>query len=590
MRKYLAFAFFAISSIALAQFRAGGLTSGTGVTRAEVYTTGAITLSVNPDGGMTSGCLSATSAATDCRDPQAAIDAIPKGIFHNVKVFVDAGTYTRTWNISGFNSWALDAGTSSGATAPGITIAGSSSYTTFTPSTGSGTGTATAYTAGSGTTLTVLTDSLQTWPTDGTLKGHMVKTSLSVTTAVFITDNTATTLTLSGALGTVVPASTTYQICDPSTKFVPENDSFPFSIKGNNMNFNMQDVEIQSSSGGAGFLNLYADAQGASTGAGVTLSRVRFVNTIAAAPAITVFGNKAAVTFSQVGIISARSAVLNVSTTSGGGTFTMSGYISGSNSSSAVVTIGSGDITFNGTVIETGSTGANPIQFSAANNQYSNLNLSTTKLICPASSTAAAIFGTGQSGEMPNMFTATVAPTNFSTVGCLIGAALRGQFVWKPLNSGTSVINTTGASGTKVAYALSGGALGYFPADVHTFTQTGTDSEVTLDGVAYTLAQIGSVGIMSLPNGTAALSGANVAGPTVIGQYLKLAKPTLGTCSALLEGATVRAKGATSEGYTKTCTCVSDGAGTPAYKWCSTQYASGAATTTCTGGDATTCP
>lgn len=78
---------------------------------------------------------------------------------------------------------------------------------------------------------------------------------------------------------------------------------------------------------------------------------------------------------------------------------------------------------------------------------------------------------------------------------------------------------------------------------------------------------------------------------TNLGPLLQWAKlGSVPTCSAFLEGSVYRGKGGANEGYTKTCTCVSDGAASPAYLWCSTQFAAGAATTTCAGGNATTCP
>lgn len=88
--------------------------------------------------------------------------------------------------------------------------------------------------------------------------------------------------------------------------------------------------------------------------------------------------------------------------------------------------------------------------------------------------------------------------------------------------------------------------------------------------------------------GAAAL--ALLGGAWSLGGVFQLSKPTLPTCSATYEGGLVRQGGGSSEGYMRLCYCVSDGAASPAYQWCSTTFAAGAATTTCAGGSNTVCP
>lgn len=63
----------------------------------------------------------------------------------------------------------------------------------------------------------------------------------------------------------------------------------------------------------------------------------------------------------------------------------------------------------------------------------------------------------------------------------------------------------------------------------------------------------------------------------------------LGTCDAFREGSVARMLGGVSETATKLCICGSDGAGTPAYAWCSLTIANTAALV-CAGGSATVCP
>lgn len=88
----------------------------------------------------------------------------------------------------------------------------------------------------------------------------------------------------------------------------------------------------------------------------------------------------------------------------------------------------------------------------------------------------------------------------------------------------------------------------------------------------------------------AALAASAASAALVMGSYIVLFKaPALGTCNAKLEGAFTRAAGAASQGATKVCFCGSDGAATPAYRWCSLAISQGAAVV-CTGGSATVCP
>ena len=75
-----------------------------------------------------------------------------------------------------------------------------------------------------------------------------------------------------------------------------------------------------------------------------------------------------------------------------------------------------------------------------------------------------------------------------------------------------------------------------------------------------------------------------------VGASFILDKPTaVPTCAAALEGAMIRQAGGTSGAVTKVCVCRSDGAGTPAYQWCSLAM-SAVATVSCAGGSPTVCP
>lgn len=75
-----------------------------------------------------------------------------------------------------------------------------------------------------------------------------------------------------------------------------------------------------------------------------------------------------------------------------------------------------------------------------------------------------------------------------------------------------------------------------------------------------------------------------------LGNLFVINKVTPPTCAAGFEGVVTRQKGGAGEGYTKECYCVSDGAATPVFSWCSKQWSATTATYTCAGGSASTCP
>lgn len=155
-------------------------------------------------GNDTNGCMG--SGASACATIQGALNKIPKLLRDQVTVNVAPGTYPG-FIVSGFMvDNAVQQATG------GLLIAGALANSTL--ASGAATGTATSGTAGSGSTFGTLADGAATW-TPNDLVGRFVTTSAPTNTAVLVSSNTATALTVVGTWAAPT-GSTTYMIQDPS--------------------------------------------------------------------------------------------------------------------------------------------------------------------------------------------------------------------------------------------------------------------------------------------------------------------------------------------------------------------------------------
>lgn len=147
-----------------------------------------------------------------CRQPQAAINKIPKLLKHLATVLLDAGTYNGV-HVSGFTADSAAPG-DAGA---GLTISGV--FVNSTLATGSATGTATAGTAGTLPAFGTLTDGAQTLTTDD-LVGRIVSITGGTGSGQkrIISSNTATVITIVGTW-TAPTAGSTYVIQDSASIF-----------------------------------------------------------------------------------------------------------------------------------------------------------------------------------------------------------------------------------------------------------------------------------------------------------------------------------------------------------------------------------
>lgn len=186
----------------------GGLTRGNYLRIPDYKTTSAQSWFVDASTGNDS--FDCRSASTPCLTIQGALNKIPKLLQYGVTVTVAAGTYGG-FAIAGFT---CDPGVQ--ITTGGISVDGFAALTNSTLATGSATGTAAGggQSAGSGTTYGTLCDSGATW-TVNDLKGRFITTASPTNTAVVISSNTATCVTVVGTWSLPVAGSTTYTIQDP---------------------------------------------------------------------------------------------------------------------------------------------------------------------------------------------------------------------------------------------------------------------------------------------------------------------------------------------------------------------------------------
>lgn len=225
-----------------------------------------VTYTVSPDGGALnyyvdvrgSDANTCTSPFTDggkrgpCRQPQAAVNKIPKFINHNVNVVIDAGSYEPVV-IEGFFT---KADTSLSLIGPPVPL-----WITFTPDAGSATGTITSYAGTAFPTMATVTDDLQSWhPRTDTYSFEVIRgrffcmtSGLQTNSVRVIGDTSPTSLSFPRAfVGNGPDAGDAYRLCTPAALIVNSDGGFTDSavaFGANSGNFNVTDLEIVSTSG-----------------------------------------------------------------------------------------------------------------------------------------------------------------------------------------------------------------------------------------------------------------------------------------------------------------------------------------------------
>lgn len=144
-----------------------------------------------------------------CRQPQAAVNKIPKMLRHRPTVSIDAGTYNG-FLVTGFS---YDYGAQQAEA--GLLFDGV--LTTSVLTSGPATGTATSGTAGSGTTFGTLVQTGAGWIVND-LTGRFITTATPTNAAFVVSSNTSDTVTVVGTWAAPT-GSTTFTIQDPATEW-----------------------------------------------------------------------------------------------------------------------------------------------------------------------------------------------------------------------------------------------------------------------------------------------------------------------------------------------------------------------------------
>jgi hypothetical protein len=202
MARLLAFLFVLSAGFSFAQ---DGVTRGDALRRREYQTYSAVTLFVDPTGADTNACTASGTAA--CATVTGALSKLPLQVRNNVTINVAAGTYTDTFDVTGFQF-----------VGDGLTFTILGTQVNFTPATGAATGTITAFADQPDTAASrgVLTDSGQTW-TVNNLRGRLLEITSGAASGQVrpIAENTATTVTFAGAFATDPAPGATYRISTP---------------------------------------------------------------------------------------------------------------------------------------------------------------------------------------------------------------------------------------------------------------------------------------------------------------------------------------------------------------------------------------
>jgi hypothetical protein len=175
-----------LASTAMGQAKAPALSPTTGVTRAEAFTTAALTLYVDSTGNDSNACTSTGTGA--CLTFQGAYGKVPRRIRHPVTIEGAAGTFAGLI----IDNPEFDTSQTAYLLVKGTRIAA-------TPATGTASGTATGGTAGSGITYGTLLDSGAAW-TVNDLRGQFIRivSGTGVGQIKVISSNTATAITITG--------------------------------------------------------------------------------------------------------------------------------------------------------------------------------------------------------------------------------------------------------------------------------------------------------------------------------------------------------------------------------------------------------
>lgn len=418
--------------------------TGNFVPQSQYATSAALALFVDPTGNDNGTCLASGTSA--CATPAGAIARIPYRVRHAVTVTIAAGTYA---NLKIQNLSVETGGT--------LTFNGPS--TNFAPATGTATGSLTAVSNTVNAAPTV-TDSAQSWTTDN-LRGRFLEMTNGTANNVrrVIVSNTATTITLASGYPTAPSVGNTYAIRTPGV--VLNGTGLPLSVKsigpgggsatitaGNRI------VISQIEANTANAVPCAID----SSASRVTFDRVRCVAQTNGFTGMSVSGNSAAPTLSNVYVQAANVAALVVS--SSPLAFLNSTYARSSSSISGVASFGPAvDVSGSGLTVENTNVAGHVIDFAGTGTNFSlngiAMGSASLNLICPSGSTGYGLYNPRPDPLLGFFEGNTLSVANLNSTNCREAAHIYGRS--KLTVAGTTVTNVvygfTVAAGGSIYFA-----------------------------------------------------------------------------------------------------------------------------------------
>lgn len=447
----------AVALAACASFAQPAVTRGGALKKRAYQTYGAMTLYVDPTGSDSNACTASGTSA--CATLAGARAKVPTHVRHDVTVTVAAGSFSEPCI---FND--LDI-------AKDVTVTVQGTTTPFVPATGSASGSVTSFSAWSGTTPAVLTDSTQSWTTNNLRAAWLYITSGAQAGLYFpIVSNTATTLT--APLTSALTAGTTYEIVTMGSVFTGTS-SFAYAASG--------------------------------------VGTLRF-KSVRMEKASTLWGNPSNTTPSA--LVECQSCDLRVTSgnalsISGGTVRLLRSHFAATGSSAVVAFLGTGALSTNSTnnfVEATAGLGVSSTSPSylllngwvvhVAGNNTTALSLAATPRVGLAT-VSIECTGTGQTGVgSAGLSPAAIGVTGIGIKGCATGVSVAFQTTW--VGTGAMTVDTA----TTAFSATSGGRIS-FGAQTPTFT--GVTDELQLDGTSYTYSFLSglSPGVIIGPYGSA---------------------------------------------------------------------------------------
>ena len=468
---------------ALALVAIGSVTAvGNFLTRPEYKTVAAATYYVDPTGNNSNACTASGTAA--CATLSGVFAKLPPRILHAITINVAAGTYSDAPNLNG------------NEVLGNLTIAGPA-LVNVTPTTGSASGTLTAV---NNAAPAVMTDSGATWTVNDFVGRHLLIGGVRRV----IASNTATTITLASPYGSAPSVGAAYSIQKQGATFTANTTDATFTLRlsgngvpaGGLIFISVSGLEFINTTGSAG------------DGCSIALSTqfLSFSNS-------RCFGLTTGLTYAGGGTISTGASTFHGTTGFAYGTAIgnpLSGAITASNGFFYGTTYGGLTASGTGLFGLNGSSGWTA-QTNSSSSLYGAFSVSAVTSRT-GTGTGITVFKCLQAGPAGAIQVATTtnntSPQAFWTLdnlfidGCTTGV----DFSQGMGNATATATSSFTCRGTPTCISVANGSRFRVPG---TFTLTGVTTDISIDGVAYTKANLTGASPTRLPT-TPNITGSSV--------------------------------------------------------------------------------